>query len=139
MTDERYKEIMESPGTMTDEEWNTGWHHCVEWDGLLVGPGMSEADCCCCEGLSVPPIGPDSILVIAKIVSGYLQDLTKSDKRVIIPALISKGLMNAGFDGLDTVRYPWGYVEDLAIRAIYIAKVEGVTAVTQNIKGDELI
>lgn len=139
MTDERYKEIMESPASMTDEEWNTGWHFCVEWDGLLVGPGMTEADCCGCQGPPVPPIGPDSILAIAKIVSGHKQELTKPDMRVIIPALISKGLLNAGVNELDAFKSPWKYVEDLAIHAIYIAKREEIMTVNQNIEGDELI
>lgn len=42
MTDERYNFLMRSDEyRLTDEEWKEGWHFCVEWDSLLVGPGMS--------------------------------------------------------------------------------------------------
>lgn len=33
---------------MTVEEIEAGWHYCPEWDGLLIGPGMSEEDACTC-------------------------------------------------------------------------------------------
>lgn len=25
-----------------------GWHYCEDWDGLVVGPGSDEWDCCTC-------------------------------------------------------------------------------------------
>lgn len=33
---------------LTIEEIDAGWHWCADWDGLLVGPGMGEQDCCLC-------------------------------------------------------------------------------------------
>jgi hypothetical protein len=49
MTKERYKELNNSTqGSLTTKEVNEGWHWCDEWDGLLVGPGMSEMNCCSC-------------------------------------------------------------------------------------------
>lgn len=30
------------------KEIEEGWHYCVEFDGLLVGPGMGELGCCSC-------------------------------------------------------------------------------------------
>ena len=34
---------------LTKEEIEAGWHYCHEWDGLLVGPGMEEMECCTCH------------------------------------------------------------------------------------------
>jgi hypothetical protein len=49
MTNERYKELWENyEAPLTQEEINEGWHFCVEWDGLLIGPGMDEMDFCKC-------------------------------------------------------------------------------------------
>lgn len=31
---------------LTEEEIKAGWHFCWEWDGLLIGPGMDETQCC---------------------------------------------------------------------------------------------
>lgn len=31
---------------LTDEEIKEGWHWCLEFDGLLVGPGMGEMAGC---------------------------------------------------------------------------------------------
>jgi hypothetical protein len=33
---------------LTEREVAAGWHWCAEWDGLLVGPGMRELECCRC-------------------------------------------------------------------------------------------
>lgn len=33
---------------LTQPEIEVGWHWCREFDGLLIGPGMSELHCCYC-------------------------------------------------------------------------------------------
>lgn len=33
---------------LTAEEQEDGWHFCTEWDDLLVGPTMMEANYCTC-------------------------------------------------------------------------------------------
>lgn len=49
MTEERYKNLMENQkDELTSEEIQSGWHFCNEFDGLLVGPGMGELECCQC-------------------------------------------------------------------------------------------
>ena len=49
MADERWRTLMEDPRVeLTEEEIARGWHFCWDWDGLLVGPGMAERDCCSC-------------------------------------------------------------------------------------------
>ena len=34
--------------SITTQEFAERWHFCWEWDGLLVGPGMEEMNCCTC-------------------------------------------------------------------------------------------
>lgn len=46
MTEERYNLLMESEEPLTEQEIAAGWHFCSEFDGLLVGPGMSEQEFC---------------------------------------------------------------------------------------------
>jgi hypothetical protein len=46
---ERYIELNSTGQDLTPEEWNRGWHWCVEWDGLLVGPNTEEALVCSCD------------------------------------------------------------------------------------------
>lgn len=49
MSDERYKSLMNDDSLkLTQAEIDVGWHFCVEWDGLLVGPGSHELFCCRC-------------------------------------------------------------------------------------------
>ena len=49
MQPSRYRELMENDLVrLTDSEFQAGWHFCFEWDGLLVGPGMPEMECCSC-------------------------------------------------------------------------------------------
>lgn len=49
MQPNRYRELMENDLVqLTDSEFQAGWHFCLEWDGLLVGPGMPEIQCCSC-------------------------------------------------------------------------------------------
>lgn len=49
MTEERWIELNENQSSqLTEEEIAEGWHFCLEWDGLLVGPGMQEMECCNC-------------------------------------------------------------------------------------------
>jgi hypothetical protein len=41
MTLDRYRELMQPDGPpLTAEEIDAGWHFCLEFDGLLVGPEM---------------------------------------------------------------------------------------------------
>lgn len=50
MTSERYWELSNSDTLeLTKEERAEGWHWCIDWDGMLVGPGMIEESGCCCE------------------------------------------------------------------------------------------
>jgi hypothetical protein len=51
MTDERWKLLMESDDEpLTEDERLEGWHFCMDWDGLLVGPGMEmELKHCTCS------------------------------------------------------------------------------------------
>lgn len=49
MTPERYARLMETDEELQPSEFAEGWHFCIEWDGLLIGPGMSEMDCCHCK------------------------------------------------------------------------------------------
>lgn len=49
MTNQRWKELSESPDLDLDaSEVAEGWHWCVEFDGLLAGPGSSELQFCKC-------------------------------------------------------------------------------------------
>lgn len=49
MTTKRYAQLMKDGTGLTQEELKAGWHFCVEWDGLLIGPGMPEMECCSCK------------------------------------------------------------------------------------------
>ena len=50
MDDKRYDELMNNKDTqLTDEEYEAGWHWCLDWDGLLIGPGWPEMDSCWCH------------------------------------------------------------------------------------------
>lgn len=50
MTPDRYRQLMDNPEeTLTKEEWDSGWHFCNEFDGLVVGPGEAEALVCSCD------------------------------------------------------------------------------------------
>lgn len=50
MTLDRWCEVNSSwTEKLTDQELKEGWHFCVEFDGLLVGPGMGELNHCRCE------------------------------------------------------------------------------------------
>lgn len=35
---------------LTEEEIKKGWHFCVHFDGLLIGPGMGDFTYCLNEG-----------------------------------------------------------------------------------------
>jgi len=50
MTPERINELNHnpSPQTLTPGEMAEGWHWCMEFDDLLVGPGCGELRCCSC-------------------------------------------------------------------------------------------
>ena len=51
MNRERWYLLMKNDGEkLTPEEVSQGWHFCCDWDGLLIGPGMSELEYCdCCK------------------------------------------------------------------------------------------
>ena len=52
MKSERYNFLMNAPddlAKLTKEEFDSGWHWCFEFDGLLVGPGMNECFVCSCK------------------------------------------------------------------------------------------
>lgn len=65
MIAERWRAIQRDDLELTPEEIAEGWHFCHEYDGLLVGPGMSELDCCRCLDSThpvyktVPPVDPN--------------------------------------------------------------------------------
>jgi hypothetical protein len=47
---ERWKALMANDDLgLTTEEIAAGWHFCWEWDGLIIGPGMKELECCKCK------------------------------------------------------------------------------------------
>jgi hypothetical protein len=47
MTQERWQALMNDQSlNLTEAEIKEGWHWCHEFDGLLVGPGMGEAEFC---------------------------------------------------------------------------------------------
>lgn len=49
MTNERYWQLCKDDNEkLTNTELSEGWHFCREWDYLLIGPGMSEIEVCCC-------------------------------------------------------------------------------------------
>lgn len=33
---------------LTDEEFKQGYHYCVEWDYMFIGPEDQEFECCLC-------------------------------------------------------------------------------------------
>lgn len=50
MDHDRYHKLMFlNDGELTQDEINSGWHFCYDWDGLLVGPGTDEAFGCHCN------------------------------------------------------------------------------------------
>lgn len=58
MSDERWIELMNDPtakSKLTKEEMDEGWHFCFDWDGLLVGPDMSELEACTCKKTAGQP------------------------------------------------------------------------------------
>ena len=49
MTSDRYHKLVANPAEkLTPQELTEGWHFCLDWDLLLVGPGMEEQESCCC-------------------------------------------------------------------------------------------
>lgn len=46
---ERYLELDKAGKGLTEEEIEAGWHFCLDWDGMLVGPGMPEVEGCICN------------------------------------------------------------------------------------------
>lgn len=60
MTRERYELLADwdSDVQLTQEEIYQGWHFCSDFDGLLIGPEMSEYENCTCEPAPTPPPVP---------------------------------------------------------------------------------
>jgi hypothetical protein len=59
MDDTRYALLMrDDAARLTTEEQRDGWHFCPEWDGLLVGPGMTTEleSCSCFSGSGASPM-----------------------------------------------------------------------------------
>jgi hypothetical protein len=49
MNNERYWFLMNNDNeNLTQDEISQGWHFCMCWDGLLIGPGMEEVEHCYC-------------------------------------------------------------------------------------------
>lgn len=48
ITKARWIELERDGGQLTPEEFASGWHYCWDWDGLLIGPGCPEIECCTC-------------------------------------------------------------------------------------------
>ena len=48
MNNVRYFMLERGGQKLTPEERAEGWHFCHDWDGMLVGPGMPEMECCTC-------------------------------------------------------------------------------------------
>lgn len=48
--DARYLKLEREGDGLTLEEMKAGWHFCLDWDEMLVGPEMTaEWDCCTCN------------------------------------------------------------------------------------------
>lgn len=54
MRDIRYQFLMSDDRgaqSLTAAEIKSGFHYCVKFDGLLIGPGMGEMKHCFCPGV----------------------------------------------------------------------------------------
>lgn len=61
MTPERYNALMDNEDLeLTEDEMLEGWHFCMDWDFLLVGPGMEETQSCHCDFSTQPPKEKDN-------------------------------------------------------------------------------
>lgn len=50
MTNDRYEYLMRNDSVLlTEQELKDGCHFCVDWDGLLLVPGMGEFQFCTCD------------------------------------------------------------------------------------------
>jgi hypothetical protein len=50
MTDERYSQLMGNLDlSVTPEEFDEGYHFCMDWDGLLICPSDLEWCACTCD------------------------------------------------------------------------------------------
>lgn len=50
MDDKRYNELTNDFSlNLTKSEVEKGWHWCISWDDMLVGPDMEEAFFCSCD------------------------------------------------------------------------------------------
>ncbi len=55
MEPDRYKMFMDKwielnniTGGLTEAEIKQGWHFCPDWDFLLISPDSKEGECCTC-------------------------------------------------------------------------------------------
>ncbi len=60
MTEKRIKELTnhsihntEITKSLTEEEFNLGFHYCMDWDGLFISPDSMEWTCCTCHPLKM--------------------------------------------------------------------------------------
>lgn len=54
MTNERYMTVERSASLpLTTDEVSEGWHFCLDWDGMLVGPGMVAFESCLCHSMRI--------------------------------------------------------------------------------------
>lgn len=51
MSPERYRQLSRQATAirLTADEIQAGWHFCLDWDGLLIGPGSPEMEVCTCR------------------------------------------------------------------------------------------
>lgn len=49
MNRKRLHELEMGDGELTKEERDEGWHFCVDWDGMLLGPTSPENESCYCD------------------------------------------------------------------------------------------
>jgi hypothetical protein len=64
--------------TLTPEEIALGWHFCVEFDGLLIGPGWPERACCSVDSvIPCPPLSEEEKRIVEKTRSAFASDLDK--------------------------------------------------------------
>lgn len=49
MNNKRYSDISHGKEKLSIQEIADGWHFCYDWDYDLIGPGMTEIECCTCD------------------------------------------------------------------------------------------
>lgn len=94
MNRERWQSLMESDAPLlTKKECAEGWHFCVEWDGLLVGPGMKESEFCRQSCPKVKAV-PKKIRAITRAPYGKRGLYPRGGKLHKISCLLQTGISN---------------------------------------------